>query len=631
MIQLQDLGLRRGRQLLFAGVDLNIHRGQKIGITGRNGCGKSSLFALLLGELGADSGNLRIPPGLRIASVAQETPALDRAAIEYVLDGDTELRTIETALVQAEQNGDGHRLGELHADLEAIAGYSARARAGSLLHGLGFINPDLERLISEFSGGWRMRLNLARALMCRSDMLLLDEPTNHLDLDAVLWLEGWLRRYPGTLLLISHDRDFLDAVVDHIAHVSADGIKLYRGGYSDYERQHAEHIAHQRAMQSRQQREVQHMRAFVNRFRAKATKARQAQSRLKALERMEVISIAHVDSPFQFSFQPADKLPLPLLRLDQASVGYAGTPLLSGLEMQIVPGDRIGLLGPNGAGKSTLIRLLAGELKPLSGKCEPARDLKIGYFAQHQLEQLDLAASPLLQLQRLKREASEQETLDFLGGFGFRGEQAGSPCRHFSGGEKARLVLAQLVWQRPNLLLLDEPTNHLDLEMRHSLTLALQGFDGAMLIVSHDRHLLRTNTDRLLLVAHGGVHDYDGDLEDYRRYLAGQATGEPGEALPGTDENPTHSAAARRERRREEAAQRRRRQPRIRRLQALEKTLEQYQQELAELERQLADSTLYNDENKQRLQQTLEQQAVLKQALQQTENEWLELGEALEL
>ncbi len=628
MIQFQDLALRRGRKLLFSGVDLNIHRGQKIGITGRNGCGKSSLFALLQGELSPDAGSLKLPPGLRIATVAQETPALQRTALEFVIDGDTELRRIESGLARAEAQDDGHRLAELHADLEAIDGYSARARAGSLLHGLGFQPGDLTRPVAEFSGGWRMRLNLARALMCRSDLLLLDEPTNHLDLETVLWLEGWLRRYPGTLLLISHDRDFLDAVVDHIAHVSGDGIRHYRGGYSDYERQHAEHLAHQKAMQTRQQREIQHMRSFVNRFRAKATKARQAQSRLKALERMEVISIAHVDSPFHFRFPPADKLPLPLLSLEQASVGYAGEPLLSGLSLRIAPGDRIGLLGPNGAGKSTLIRLLAGELEPLSGKREPARDLNIGYFAQHQLEQLDLAASPLLLLRRLDPRAGEQEIRDFLGGFGFRGEQADGPCRHFSGGEKARLVLAQLVWQRPNLLLLDEPTNHLDLEMRHGLTQALQEFDGAMLIVSHDRHLLRTNTDRLLLVARGSVGDYDGDLEDYRLQLAGETP--RSEAPENSAYNPAHSAVARRERRREEAEQRRRRQPQLQRLKALEQALDRYQEELSGLERQLADSTIYDDDNKPRLQQTLQRQAELKQTLERTENEWLELGEALE-
>jgi len=626
MIQLRDLGLRRGRQQLFSEVDVNIHRGQKIGITGRNGSGKSSLFALLLGELSADTGAVSIPPHMRIASVAQETPALPRAAIEFVLDGDEELRAIEAALSPAEADTDGHRLAELHAEFETIDGYSARARASTLLHGLGFAPADLPRPVHEFSGGWRMRLNLARALMCRSDLLLLDEPTNHLDLDTVLWLEGWLRRYAGTLLLISHDRDFLDAVVDHIAHVSADGIKMYHGGYSDYERQYAEHLAHQHAMQSRQQREVQHMRAFVNRFRAKATKARQAQSRLKALERMEVISIAHVDSPFNFSFRPAEKLPLPLLSLDQVSAGYADRVVLSALKMHITPGDRIGLLGPNGAGKSTLIRLLAGELSPLSGQRLPARDLKIGYFAQHQLEQLDLTASPLLLLQRLDREAREQEILDFLGGFGFRGEQAGSACRHFSGGEKARLVLAQLVWQRPNLLLLDEPTNHLDLEMRHSLTLALQEFDGALLIVSHDRHLLRTNTDSLLLVAHGKVSTYDGDLEDYRKTLSGQQA----VAVVAETDNPAHSASARRERRREEAELRLHRQPQIKRLQRLEQSLEQYQAQLRQLEQQLADTTIYSDENKLRLQQTLQQQTQLKQTLEQTESEWLELGEALE-
>ncbi|RME32925.1 MAG: ATP-binding cassette domain-containing protein, partial [Gammaproteobacteria bacterium] len=482
MIELRQLSLRRGRQLLLEGVDLRLHRGWKVGVTGRNGCGKSSLFALLRGELQADAGECRIPKDAVIAHVAQETVATDQPAIEFVLDGDGELRRIEEELERAREQNDGHRLGELHAALEHIGGYQARARAGALLHGLGFDTADQQRPVREFSGGWRMRLALARALMCRSDLLLLDEPTNHLDLEAVLWLEGWLRNYPGTLLLISHDREFLDGVVDHLLHLQGGGVRLYQGNYSEFERQFAEELARQQAMQRRQQREIQHIRSFVNRFRAKATKARQAQSRLKALERMERISVAHVDAPFRFDFRPPEALPAPLLTLEGVTAGHGDRPLIGPLDLHLSPGDRIGLLGRNGAGKSTLIRLLAGELRPLSGRIDPARRLQAGYFAQHQLEQLDPEASPLLLLRRQEPEGRDQELLDFLGAFGFGADRAVQACRHFSGGEKARLVLALLVRRRPNLLLLDEPTNHLDLDMRHALTVALQEYQGALVV-----------------------------------------------------------------------------------------------------------------------------------------------------
>ncbi len=627
MIQLRQLTLRRGRQVLLEGADLRLHRGWKVGVTGRNGCGKSSLFALIRGELQPDAGDCRLPAGTVIAHVAQETPATPQPALEYVLDGDQELRRLERELEQARQENDGNRLGELHAALEQIGGYQARSRAGTLLHGLGFAPGDQERPVAEFSGGWRMRLNLARALICRSDLLLLDEPTNHLDLEAVLWLEGWLRNYDGTLLLISHDREFLDAVVDHVLHLRAGQARLYSGNYSEQERQFAEELAHQRALQRRQQREIQHIRSFVNRFRAKATRARQAQSRLKALERMELISVAHVDAPFRFGFRPPEALPAPLLALEDATVGYGETPLLGPLELRIAPGDRIGLLGRNGAGKSTLIRLLAGELKPLSGRMERAKRLVTGYFAQHQLEQLDPEASPLLHLRRQEPAAREQELLDYLGAFDFGAGRADTPCRHFSGGEKARLVLALLIRRRPNLLLLDEPTNHLDLEMRHALTVALQEFQGALVIVSHDRHLLRTTADTLLLVENGRVEPFPGDLDDYAgRVLPRYGTGN-GQAAR---KEAGHSAAARQARRREAALSRQRRRPLVQRLRELEAEMESARASLGALEQELADPGLYQGEENARLQQLLQEQGRLRKELERCEEQWLELQEELE-
>ncbi len=519
MLELRDVSLRRGPRLLFANADLTLHSGQRVGVTGANGTGKSSLFALLRGELHADTGDCRLPPNWTIAQVAQETPALDIPALDYVLRGDAELERLQAQLRDAETAHDGHLLAQLHAQLEAIDGYSAPSRAARLMHGLGF-KADQERLpVAQFSGGWRMRLNLAQALMCRSDLLLLDEPTNHLDLDAVLWLEEWLQRYPGMLLLISHDREFLDRTVQHILHIEREQVRLYAGNYSEFENRRAELLAQQQSAFERQQREIAHIQHFIDRFKAKASKAKQAQSRIKALGRLERIAAAHADSPFHFEFPAPAKLPHPLLQLEKISAGYADTTILSNVELSLAPGDRLGLLGPNGAGKSTLIKLLAGVIEPQSGKRLPAPDLDIGYFAQHQLEQLHAQSSPLLHLQRLAPRASEQSLRDFLGGFGFAGARAESAVAPFSGGEKARLVLAMLVYQAPNLLLLDEPTNHLDLEMRLALELALQDYPGAVVLVSHDRHLLRTVTDSFLLVAGGQALPFDGDLDDYRRWL----------------------------------------------------------------------------------------------------------------
>ncbi len=626
MLRLVSLALRRGTRLLFADASLTVHNGEKVGVTGANGCGKSSLFALIRGELHADAGELRLPPNLVIAHVAQEMPATQQSALNYVLDGDEELREIEQQLALAEKNDDGHHLGELHSQMEHIDGYTASARAARLLNGLGFANDQIERPVAEFSGGWRMRLNLAQALMCRSDLLLLDEPTNHLDLDAVIWLQQWLQRYPGTLLLISHDRDFLDEVADHILHAEQQQLTLYSGNYSAFENLRAEKLALQQSAFESQQREIQHMEDFVRRFRAKASKARQAQSRIKALERMERIAPAHVDSPFHFRFLPPHKLPAPLLTIDQAAVGYGDKPLLRGLSLSLQAGARIGLLGHNGAGKSTLIKLIAGELQPLTGEVVRARDLRLGYFAQHQLEQLSPDATPLLHLQRLDPKANEQSLRNYLGGFGFSNEMALSPVAPFSGGEKARLVLALLIYQRPNLLLLDEPTNHLDLEMRHAMTMALQDYEGALLVVSHDRHLIRSVCDELMLVDGGKVIEFDGDLEDYRIWL--NRADEP--ITTTSSDVSDNSAAGRKERKRKEAEQRQRRQPLRKAIGLVEKEMAALQQKRDTLEQQLAQPDIYDTANKEKLKSLLQEKSDLDKKYAASEERWLSLSEELE-
>jgi ATP-binding cassette subfamily F protein 3 len=614
MITLRNLSLQRGTKILFNQINITINAAQKVGFIGANGCGKSSLFALLRQQLHQDEGDVELPPKLTIAHVAQETPAVSTPAIEYVLDGDQELREIEAGLVAAQQAGDGMREASLHAQFEAIDGYTARTRAAQLLHGLGFTVTD--KPVNQFSGGWRMRLNLAQALMCRSDLLLLDEPTNHLDLDAVLWFEQWLKRYPGTLLLISHDREFLDNVVDTIAHIEQQQINLYTGNYDAFERQRATKLALQQAAYQKQQREVAHIQSFIERFRYKATKAKQAQSRLKALARMENIAPAHVDSQFHFSFQAPLKTPNQLINLDQVSVGYTQTPILEKVTLRIAAGSRLGLLGPNGAGKSTLIKLLAGQLKHQQGECTLGDGLQIGYFAQHQLEQLCGEETPLQHLQHLDAKATEQSLRDFLGGFGFVGDMALAPVAPFSGGEKARLALALLIWQRPNVLLLDEPTNHLDLEMRHALTLALQDYAGALVIVSHDRHLLRTTTDQLLLVAEGRVKAFEGDLADYRQWLLERR------AKPNQDS--TQTPKNRLEKKRLEG-QRRSLQNRLKKV---EKDLDKLTAEKAAVEALLGDPSLYDDKNK--VTEYVRQQAVLVEQLEQTEEMWLEITDALE-
>ncbi|WP_116475623.1 ABC transporter ATP-binding protein [Zobellella maritima] len=626
MIIASQIELLRGGRPLLKDTSATIHGGQRVGLVGQNGSGKSSLFALLKGELGLDSGQLSLPADWQIASVAQETPGLDCSALDYVIDGDREYRRLCRLLSEAEAAHDGLAIAELHGKLDTHGGYHIHARAAELLHGLGFAADAQARPVKDFSGGWRMRLNLAQALICRSDLLLLDEPTNHLDLDAVIWLERWLNSYPGTLILISHDRDFLDAVVNRIIHIENAKLNEYTGNYSDFERMRCEQLALQQAMYDKQQRALSHMQSYVDRFRYKASKAKQAQSRLKAMERMELILPAHVDSPFSFSFRPPASLPTPLLVMEKLSAGYQGKAVLSNIQLNLVPGSRIGLLGRNGAGKSTFIKLLAGELSPMSGKIEASKGISLGYFAQHQLESLHPAESPLTHIARLDPKASEQSLRDYLGGFDFRGDKVKEPVGPFSGGEKARLVLALIVYQKPNLLLLDEPTNHLDLDMREALTLALQAFEGAMVIVSHDRHLLRATTDELYLVDSGRVSPFDGDLEDYHRWLLEREKAvQP--AATGAGEN---SAQARKNEKRRQAELRQQSQPLRKAIGKLEGKMEEIADKLAAIETEMADPELYQAEHKTRLQQLLQAQSPLQQQLADTEAEWLELQEQLE-
>ena len=626
MIRLLNLTLQRGPQRLLEGADLTLHAGQKVGLIGANGAGKSSLFALLRGELTPDAGDCRLPADWRIAHMRQEVDNLERLAVDYVLDGDVSLRAIQAELAMAEAAHDGAAIARLHSELDNAQGYSADARARKLLAGLGFTSEQMDRRVGDFSGGWRMRLNLAQALMCPSELLLLDEPTNHLDLDAILWLEEWLKGYPGTLLLISHDRDFLDAVVDHVAHLEQQTLTLYRGGYSAFERTRAERLAQQQQAYEKQQAQRAHMEDFIRRFKAKATKARQAQSRIKALERLEELAPAHVDSPFDFAFREADKVSSPLLDLSEARLGYGDRTVLDKVRLSLAPGARIGLLGPNGAGKSTLIKTLAGDLAVLGGTLACGENLAIGYFAQHQLDSLDAKASPLLHLQRIAAGEREQTLRDFLGGFDFRGERCDEAVVNFSGGEKARLALALIAWQKPNLLLLDEPTNHLDLEMRLALTLALQDFAGAVLVVSHDRHLLKSTTDEFLLVADGRIQPFEGDLDDYARWLidyrARQQPQVPAAAAGDkTDKRAQRQAAA---------ALRQQLAPHKREAEKLEKELGKLQEKLAAVEEALGDSGLYEAARKDELRALLADQAHLKGRETELEEAWLVALETLE-
>jgi ATP-binding cassette subfamily F protein 3 len=625
MISASNLTLRRGPRALIEDTSFTLHAGWHVGVVGRNGTGKSTLFAAILGELAPDRGDLGVPKGLAIASVAQETPALPDAAIEFTLDGDTELRDLERRLATAEAAHDAERIAAIHERLNNIGGYAARGRAAKLLHGLGFAPDVQERPVASFSGGWRMRLNLARALMCRSDLLLLDEPTNHLDLDAVIWLQSWLASYPGTLLLISHDREFLDAVTTHTLHIEQSHATLYTGNYSQFERQRAERLTLQAAAHARQQKEIAHLQSFINRFKAKATKATQAQSRVKQLERMQLVAAVHADSEFSFDFPTPERLPSPLIRFDDVAAGYDGKPILQKLRFLIAPGERIGLLGPNGAGKSTLIRTLAGELPALGGHALRDPYLKIGYFAQHQLEQLDPKASALLHLRRIDPAAKEQSLRDFLGGFNFRGDRALEAIAPFSGGEKARLALALVVYRRPNLLLLDEPTNHLDLDMRHALETALLDYPGAVIVVSHDRHLLSSCCDELWLVADGRCARFDGDLDDYARWLTARDSAGSDDS---TADKKAGTRASDKDQRRDAAEQRARLRPLRDAMKKIETQMEKLQKELSAIEAKLADPALYQG-SQDEVRKLSQQQGELKKKLGSIEEEWLNTADRL--
>ena len=631
MITFSDIQLLRGGKPLLAQASATLHPGDKIGLVGKNGCGKSTLFALIKDELSIDAGSFSKPAHWEMAWVAQETPALERTAIEYVIDGDREYRGLEGQLQKAEVADNGTLVAEIHGKIETIGGYSIKARAAELLDGLGFSQEQMTWKLTKLSGGWRMRLNLAQALMCHSDLLLLDEPTNHLDLDAVMWLERWLQSYPGTLILISHDRDFLDPIVNRIVHVENQKLNEYTGNYSSFENQRAQKLILQQAMYQKQQKQMAHMQSYIDRFRYKASKARQAQSRIKALEKMEQVLPAQFDNPFSFEFREPDALPNPIMMMDEVSAGYDDKLILEKIRLNLVPGSRIGLLGRNGAGKSTLIKLLSGELKQQGGELSYSQGVKIGYFAQHQLETLHPEETPLQHMMQIAPKHTEQQLRDYLGSFGFQGEKALDKVAPFSGGEKARLVLALLVLQKPNLLLLDEPTNHLDLDMRQALTFALQTFEGAMVIVSHDRYLLRATTDDLYLVHDRQVAPFDGDLNDYYKWLTEQQKVERKEAqaqAPAKDG--ANSAAAKKEQKRKEAEFRKLTAPIRKKLTQFEKQMDKLTLALEEAEQQLSDTSLYEAENKAKLNEVLALQASSKSQLEEVEMDWMSTQEELE-
>jgi len=634
MIQLDQVSLRRGGRVLFQKASMQLHPGWKIGLTGVNGAGKSTLFAALLGDLVADEGNLTRPSVWTVAHMAQEIKALEMPALDFVLSGDEEYWSIQEQLANPDQLSNDD-LAKLHGRFDEIHGYAAPAKAAQLMAGLGFLDHQLRLNVASFSGGWRMRLNLARTLMSRSDLLLLDEPTNHLDLDAILWLEDWLKAYEGTLVLISHDRDFLDAITDHILHIENQELTLYTGNYSTFETTRSERLAQQQQAFEKQQETRAHLQKFIDRFKAKATKARQAQSRIKQLERMQQLAPAHIDTPFTFSFREPTKMSSPLLSLDGATIGYGDKIIAEKVRLQITPNSRIGLLGMNGAGKSTLIKTLVGDLPLLSGERKASELLNIGYFAQHQMDALDANASPMLQLARIAdKQISEASLRAFLGGFGFSGERMDTPCESFSGGERARLALALIVWQRPNVLILDEPTNHLDLDMRHALSMALQDFEGAVVLVSHERQLIASVCDDLLLVHAGKCTEFEGDLQDYAKWLreARQQQINTQNALQ-QQASTTQAPVAKidKEAQRKEAARRREMTRPIRKnIEKVEAQIEKVQPRLADIEHALADTALYEANRKDDLIKLMNEQTELKAKLEQQEEQLLELMMELE-
>jgi ATP-binding cassette subfamily F protein 3 len=660
MIRFLNVSLMRGTKPLLESVDLTLNPGDKIGLIGANGAGKSSLFAMLRGELHPDQGEIDFPTKWRMAYVAQETPALDRAALDYAIDGDVELRRLEAELARLESepatSENGIAIGEIYSALADADSYTVQSRGEQLLLGLGFSLDQMQQPVASFSGGWRMRLNLAQALMCPSELLLLDEPTNHLDLDAIIWLEDWLKRYPGTLIIISHDRDFLDEIVNVVVHVDERKLKRYSGNYSGFERQRAAQMILAAGALEKQTRQRAHLESFVNRFKAQASKARQAQSRMKALAKMEELAPLRAAAEFSFEFREPLSAPNPLLVMEDVDAGYpllnehgdkvGGKAIVSGIKFSLQIGQRIGLLGVNGAGKSTLIKTIAGELAPLAGDATLGKGLSVGYFAQHQVEMLRHDESPLWHLAKIAPTVREQELRNFLGGFNFPGTMVTSPIRPFSGGEKARLALALIVWQRPNLLLLDEPTNHLDLETREALTMALAQFEGTLVVVSHDRHLLRATTDQFIIVADGRLQPFDGDLDDYKDWLFQTKLGKGTDVLPAAGKDnktayPSTSPVAqsapvvdKKEQKRQDAEERQRvaalKKPIENKIKRLEESIAKRNAQKAEVDAKLLEPSAYDAANKAKLKTLLADQAFYTRDLAQLEAEWLELQEQLE-
>ncbi len=627
MIKFQNLALRQGKQLLFESVNQDIHDGEKVGLAGDNGTGKSSLFQAILGEIHSDQGEIILPRDMRISHVAQETPNNAQSALEHVLDGDTVYRETEYALQKL--NGEHtEQTAKLYTQMEDIDGYSARARGAKLLSGLGFKASEHGNETKSFSGGWRVRLNLAKALMAPSDLLLLDEPTNHLDLDAIVWLEEWLKKYPGTLIMVSHDRDFIDGCCRKIMHIENQQIRAYVGNYSQFERQRGERLANEQSMFEKQQRKIAHMENYIRRFRYKADKAKQAQSRIKALEKMQRIVPAHVGSPFNFKFLPCDRLSDPMLKLENVDAGYGDNVVLKEVTLSIAGGDRIGLLGANGAGKSTLIKIMAAELVALTGHRQETKHLNMGYFAQHQLEQLDAALTPMKQFQRLYPSVTTQQVRNFLGGFDFRGERVDQPIGPFSGGEKARLALALIIYNKPNLLLLDEPTNHLDMEMRHALTMAMQSYEGAIILVSHDRSLINSVTDRLILIRNGRVDEFKEDMDAYLRVLKQSHTDAPGDDEKARSES--EPGMSKKQRRQYLAQRRNEVKPKRDAAKKLEKEMQKIQGEIDKLAVILNNPETYETESTANLAGMMQNKSDLDHQLKQTEASWYESAEELE-
>lgn len=612
MLTLQQITLSRGNKVLLDKASVTLYDKQKVGLVGYNGCGKSSLFAMILGQLTADTGECLINNGLRISHLSQQLPDSDEPALDFVLAGDVDYLSLMQRLAKAEKEGNDADVLACHELLIQTGGYSKPAQAASIMAGLGFEGDEQKRAVNSFSGGWRMRLSLARCLMKPADLLLLDEPTNHLDMEAIFWLEKWLKQSPAAILIISHDREFLDAFATHILHMEQQGMNLYTGNYSQFEQTRAQKLALQQTLFEKQQQKINHLKSFVERFKAKASKAKQAQSRVKAIARMETVAQAQIDSPFSFSFYPCPRASSPLINADKVTAGYdAQKPILKKMNLILNPGDRIALLGPNGEGKSTLIKTLTGSLPPIDGQIHHSTHLKIGYYAQHQLEELDYRLSPVETIQALSPEAREQTIRDYLGGFAFIGDMATNPIHHFSGGEKARLALAKLVWLKPNLLLLDEPTNHLDLEMRAAIEIALQSYEGALILISHDRHLLRTTVDDFYLVYQQAVQPFKGDLDDYHQWLLSRESGK--------ESNQPANANQYREKKTLQN-----------RIKKLEQMIDQHHQRLSDLETTLADLSLYEESQKNKLQTLLAQQKTLQRELSSIEDEWMEHANTLE-